>query len=79
MTVEVRHCTDPACSWSWGPEAKLLRPTWEFGAASLHVGVGGLTGQYGADYRDQEAAIDRGVDCFANLMAHWLDAAAETG
>src|SRR2546428_5246011 len=32
MTVEVRHCSEPACSWSWGPEPKLRRPTWEFGA-----------------------------------------------
>jgi putative protein-disulfide isomerase len=41
--------------------------------------MGGLARQYGSDYRDQEAGIGSGADCFADLMAHWLDVAAESG
>jgi putative protein-disulfide isomerase len=53
---------------------------WEFGA-ELHFTwvMGGLARQYGPDYRDQEAGIGSGADCFADLMRHWLDVAAESG
>ena len=77
MTVEVRYYTDPACSWSWGTEPKLRRLIWEFGAELRFTWVmGGLARQYGPDYRDREAGIGAGADCFADLMAHWLDVAA---
>ena len=80
MTVEVRYYTDPACSWSWGTEPKLRRLIWEFGAELRFTWVmGGLARQYGPDYRDREAGIGAGADCFADLMAHWLDVAAESG
>ncbi len=80
MTVEVRYYTDPACSWSWGTEPKLRRLIWEFGAELRFTWVmGGLARQYGPDYRDREAGIGAGADCFAELMAHWLDVAAESG
>jgi putative protein-disulfide isomerase len=80
MTVTVRYYTDPACSWSWGTEPKLRRLIWEFGAELRFTWVmGGLARQYGPDYRDQETGIGAGADCFADLMAHWLDVAAESG
>lgn len=80
MPVEVRYYTDPACSWSWGTEPKLRRLMWEFGDKLRFTWVmGGLARQYGPDYRDEESGIGSGPDCFADLMAHWLDASAETG
>ncbi len=80
MTVTVRYYTDPACSWSWGTEPKLRRLIWEFGAELRFTWVmGGLARQYGPDYRDQETGVGSGADCFADLMAHWLDVAAESG
>lgn len=80
MAISVRYYTDPACSWSWGTEAKLRRLMWEFGDELRITWVmGGLARQYGPDYRDQEAGIGSGADCFTDLMAHWLDVAAATG
>jgi predicted DsbA family dithiol-disulfide isomerase len=80
MPVEVRYYSDPACSWSWGAEPKLRRLTWEFDDELRFVWVmGGLARQYGPDYRDEEGGIGSGPDCFADLMAHWLDVGAETG
>jgi hypothetical protein len=40
--------------------------------------MGGLARAFGAEYRDEEGRIGSGPDCFADLMAHWLDVAAET-
>jgi putative protein-disulfide isomerase len=80
LAINVRYYTDPASSWSWGSEPKLRRLMWEFGEQLEFTWVmGGLARQYGPDYRDQEAGIGSGVDCFADLMAHWLDVAAESG
>jgi putative protein-disulfide isomerase len=80
MPVEVRYYTDPACSWSWGSEPQLRRLMWEFGDQLSFVWVmGGLARKYGPDYRDEEGRIGSGQDCFADLMGHWLDVAAETG
>jgi predicted DsbA family dithiol-disulfide isomerase len=79
MPVEVRYYTDPACSWSWGSEPKLRRLMWEFSDQLSFVWVmGGLAREYGPDYRDEEGRIGFGSDCFADLMAHWLDVGAET-
>lgn len=78
MPIEVRYYTDPACSWSWGTEPKLRRLIWEFGSQLRFRWVmGGLARSYGSDYRDDEGGIGAG-DCFADLMAHWLDVTAET-
>jgi protein-disulfide isomerase-like protein with CxxC motif len=53
---------------------------WQFGGELRFVWVmGGLARRYGADYRDDEGRIGSGPDCFADLMAHWLDVTAETG
>jgi hypothetical protein len=41
--------------------------------------MGGLARSYDPDYRDEEGAIGSRLGCFADLMSHWLDAAAETG
>ena len=80
MAISVRYYTDPACSWSWGTEPKLRRLMWEFGDELRITWVmGGLARQYGPDYRDQEAGIGAGADCFTDLMAHWLDVEAATG
>jgi putative protein-disulfide isomerase len=80
MPVNVRYYTDPASAWSWGTEPKLRRLMWQFGDELGFVWVmGGLARQYGPDYRDEESGVGSGVDCFADLMSHWLDVAAETG
>jgi predicted DsbA family dithiol-disulfide isomerase len=80
MPVNVRYYTDPACTWSWGAEPKLRRLIREFGdSLSFTWVMGGLARSYGTGYRDWESGVGSGPDCFADLMAHWLDAAAETG
>jgi predicted DsbA family dithiol-disulfide isomerase len=80
VPVEVRYLTDPACSWSWGSEPKLRRLIWEFEDELRFAWVmGGLARRYGSDYRDDEGGIGSGPDCFADLMAHWLEVTAETG
>lgn len=79
MAIDVRYYTDPASSWSWGSEPKLRRLMWEFGEQLEFTWVmGGLARQYGPDYRDDEAGIGAS-DCFADLMAHWLEVAAQSG
>ncbi len=78
--VQVRYCTDPACSWSWGAEPTLRRLIWEFDGELEFVWVmGGLARRYGSQYRDQEGSIGSGPDCFADLMSHWLNVAGQTG
>ncbi len=80
MPVQVRYYTDPACSWSWASEPKLRRLMWEFGDQLSFVWVmGGLAREYGSDYRDEEGGIGSGPDCFADLMAHWIDVEARSG
>lgn len=80
MSVQVRCFTDPACSWSWGAEPVLRRLMWEFdGQLEFAWVMGGLARRYGSEYRDEEGSIGSGPDCFADLMSHWLDVAAETG
>jgi putative protein-disulfide isomerase len=77
MTVNVRNYTDPACSWSWGAEPKLRRLMWEFGDGLENTWVmGGLARRYGSEYRDEDGDIGSGADCFADLMAHWIDVGA---
>jgi predicted DsbA family dithiol-disulfide isomerase len=78
MTVQVRHYSDPACSWSWAGEPALRRLMWEFdGELEFLWVMGGLARHYGRDYRDEEGGIGHGPDCFADLISHWLDVTAE--
>jgi predicted DsbA family dithiol-disulfide isomerase len=80
MTVEHRLYTDPACISSWAAEPKLRRLVWEFGSGlEVRVVMGGLARSYGPSYRDEEGRIGAGGDCFADLIAHWLDVAARSG
>ena len=80
MTVAARYYTDPACIWSWGTEPKLRRLIWELGGSfEIRPVMGGLARSYGPSYRDEEGRIGSGGDCFADLMAHWLDVSARTG
>lgn len=80
MTVELRLLTDPLCPWSWASEPKRRRLAWEFGESlNERLVMGGLARRYGPAYRDEEGAIGSGPDCFADLITHWLDVAAETG
>jgi putative protein-disulfide isomerase len=79
MSVQVRYYSDPACSWSWGAEPALRRLMWEFeGQLEFAWVMGGLARRFGSDYRDEDGSIGSGPDCFADLMAHWLNVAAET-
>lgn len=79
MAIEVRWVSDPACAWSWGSEPKLRRLMWEFGPSLRFEWVmGGLARSYGPSYRDDEGNIGSGSDCYADLISHWLDIAAET-
>ena len=62
------------------PEPKLRRVMREFGDQLRFVWVmGGLAREHGPDYRDEEGGIGSGSDCFADLMAHWIDVDARTG
>lgn len=79
MPVQVRYCTDPACSWSWGAEPLLRRLLWEFeGELEPVLVMGGLARRFGKGYRDEEGAIGSGPDCFADLMSHWLNVSGQT-
>ena len=78
MTVQVRFYTDPACPWSWAGEPALRRLMWELEGELEFVWVmGGLARQYGRDYRDEEGRIGSGPDCYADLISHWLEVAAD--
>jgi predicted DsbA family dithiol-disulfide isomerase len=80
MPVFVSYYTDPACTWSWAGEPQLRRLMWEFGDRLRFTWVmGGLARAYGSAYRDSESRVGSGRDCFSDLMAHWLDVAAESG
>jgi predicted DsbA family dithiol-disulfide isomerase len=80
VSVEVRYFSDPACTWSWAAEPALRRIIFEFGGELDFVwAMGGLARRFGAAYRDSEAAIGTGPDCFADLMSHSLNVAGRTG
>lgn len=80
MPVSVRYYTDPACTWSWAGEPQVRRLMWEFGDdLRLTWVMGGLARAYGSAYRDSESRVGSGADCFSDLMAHWLNVAAESG
>jgi predicted DsbA family dithiol-disulfide isomerase len=80
VSVEVRYFSDPACTWSWAAEPALRRIIFEFdGELDFVWAMGGLARRFGAAYRDSEAAIGTGPDCFADLMSHWLNVAGRTG
>jgi predicted DsbA family dithiol-disulfide isomerase len=80
VSVEVRYFSDPACTWSWAAEPALRRIIFEFdGELKFSWAMGGLARRFGAAYRDSEAAIGTGPDCFADLMSHWLNVAGQTG
>lgn len=52
---------------------------WEFGSSlDLRWVMGGLARSYGPSYRDDDGNIGAGSDCYADLISHWLDIAAET-
>jgi putative protein-disulfide isomerase len=79
VSVEVRYFSDPACTWSWAAEPALRRIIFEFdGELDFVWAMGGLARRFGSAYRDSEAAIGTGPDCFADLMSHWLNVAGRT-
>jgi predicted DsbA family dithiol-disulfide isomerase len=80
VSVQVRYFSDPACVWSWAAEPALRRIIFEFdGELDFVWAMGGLARRFGSAYRDSEAAIGTGPDCFADLMSHWLNVAGRTG
>jgi predicted DsbA family dithiol-disulfide isomerase len=80
VSVEVRYYSDPACTWSWAAEPMLRRLMWEFDGELRFVwAMGGLARHFGSAYRDSEAGVGGGRDCFADLMSHWLNVAGRTG
>ena len=53
---------------------------WEFdGELEFAWVMGGLARRFGSEYRDDDGSIGSGPDCFADLMAHWLNVAGQTG
>ncbi len=80
MPARVRIYTDPACPWSWAAEPALRRLMWEFdGELEFTWVMGGLAREFGEGYSDSDGRIGEGPDCFADLISHWLDVAAQTG
>jgi predicted DsbA family dithiol-disulfide isomerase len=80
VSVEVRYYSDPACTWSWAAEPALRRIMFEFdGELAFAWAMGGLARHFGSSYRDSEAGVGDGPDCFADLMSHWLNVAGQTG
>jgi predicted DsbA family dithiol-disulfide isomerase len=80
VSVEVRYFSDPACIWSWAAEPSLRRIIFEFdGELDFVWAMGGLARRFGSSYRDSEAGVGTGPDCFADLMSHWLNVAGRTG
>jgi predicted DsbA family dithiol-disulfide isomerase len=80
VSVEVRYFSDPACTWSWAAEPALRRLIFEFeGELNFVWAMGGLARHFGSAYRDSEAGVGNGPDCFADLMSHWLNVAGRTG
>jgi predicted DsbA family dithiol-disulfide isomerase len=80
MPAQVRFYTDPACPLSWAAEPALRRLMWEFEGELEFVWVmGGLARRFGREYRDDEGRIGEGPDCFADLISHWLEIAADRG
>jgi predicted DsbA family dithiol-disulfide isomerase len=78
MPVQVRFYTDPLCPWSWAAEPALRRLMWEFQGELEFIWVmGGLARRYGSEYRDEQSGVGRGPDCFADLISHWLEVAAD--
>jgi hypothetical protein len=58
----------------------LRRLMFEFGGELDFVwAMGGLARRFGSAYRDSEARVGAGPDCFADLMSHWLNVAGRTG
>jgi predicted DsbA family dithiol-disulfide isomerase len=80
VSVQVRYFSDPACVWSWAAEPALRRIIFEFdGELDFVWAMGGLARRFGSAYRDSEAGVGKGPDCFADLMSHWLNVAGQTG
>jgi putative protein-disulfide isomerase len=80
VSVEVRYFSDPACTWSWAAEPALRKIIFEFdGELDFVWAMGGLARRFGSAYRDSEAGVGTGPDCFADLMSHWLNVAGRTG
>jgi predicted DsbA family dithiol-disulfide isomerase len=80
VSVQVRYYSDPACTWSWAAEPALRRIIFEFeGELDFVWAMGGLARHFGSAYRDSEAGVGTGPDCFADLMSHWLNVAGRTG
>ncbi len=80
VSVEVRYYSDPACTWSWAAEPALRRLIFEFdGELDFVWAMGGLARHFGSSYRDSEAGVGDGPDCYADLMSHWLNVAGRTG
>jgi predicted DsbA family dithiol-disulfide isomerase len=80
VSVQVRYFSDPACIWSWAAEPSLRRIIFEFdGELDFVWAMGGLARRFGSTYRDSEAGVGTGPDCFADLMSHWLNVAGRTG
>jgi predicted DsbA family dithiol-disulfide isomerase len=66
--------------WSWAAEPALRRLMFEFeGELDFVWAMGGLARRFGSAYRDSEAAIGAGPDCYADLMSHWLNVTGRTG
>jgi putative protein-disulfide isomerase len=78
--VQVRYCTDPACSWSWGAAPAPRRLIWGFdGELDFAWVMDRLARSFGSEYRDDDGAIGSGSDCFADLMSHWLNVTGRAG
>ena len=80
VSVEVRYFPSQPARGRGLPNPLCVASIFEFdGELDFVWAMGGLARRFGSTYRDSEAGVGTGPDCFADLMSHWLNVAGRTG